>query len=97
MIALLLGAVGVPDHEIVADYALTTDYIQLLLPELRGHAGQNRHRPGTLRADARLLAGLMAGALQHIREKYGNIPAYLKQVGFTDEDLAHLRNMLVTS
>jgi len=95
IIALLLGAVGVSDDVIVADYALTGQYIQPLLVELRAHAGRSGIDAELYERMLACTPDLMQGALHHLHEKYGSIPAYVQQLGFTSDDLARLRRMLV--
>jgi len=73
--ALLLGLAGISYTEIIADYALTSDFIPDLVAEFLTTARANS---GDVTAHATFLespASAMAGILGHIDENYGSIMA----------------------
>ncbi|MGQ9814130.1 MAG: tyrosine-protein phosphatase [Candidatus Roseilinea sp.] len=95
VIALLLGAVGVPDETIVEDYALSGAYLGPLLAELRAQAAQDG-----LDMDwyNRLLdsdPAIMQRTLAHLREQYGGAEAYLRAAGVSGRQIELLRAALV--
>ncbi len=95
MTALILGAVGVPDETIVADYAVTERYLQGLISELQQNAKETRLDAAFY---ARMLAchpELMARTLTYIHQRYGGLPAYLHKLGLNEGQLEDLRHMLV--
>jgi len=95
IIALLLGAVGVPESQIVVDYALTEQYIQPLLTELRQHAATTGIDQEMYERMLACTPGLMEATLAYIDQKYGSIPAYLTHIGITADQLAKLQQTLV--
>jgi protein-tyrosine phosphatase len=94
--ALLLALVGVPYETIIADYALTSTYL-----------GEGFMEAAKKRALARGLtweqyAPLvtcppenMAQTLKHLDETYGGVSPYLRHIGLSEAQLAHLRAMLL--
>lgn len=95
VIALILGAMGVPDETIVEDYALGSAHIEPLLDELRAQAA----REGLDMAwYNRLLASdpaIMRRTLAHLREQYGGAEAYLRAAGVSGRQIEALRAALV--
>ncbi len=96
-VALMLAAVGVDRHAVVADYART----EALLPPER-----NRRVVAHLRAlhpEARHLEDLVTRApasvlralLDDLDERFGSVAGYLRAHGITDEELVALRGVLV--
>lgn len=96
VIAFTLAAVGVPDHIIAADYALSSMY---LVPEQIAVIGQISAASGL---DEQLMRALIASppelitrTLARAREQAGSIAGYLTRNGLTDADLAALSAALV--
>jgi protein-tyrosine phosphatase len=95
IVALLLGAVGVPAETIVADYALSAE-------NLRGEfTEETRRRVTAAGLDwakyERLMispAEFMRDTLDHLDERYGGVQPYLRTIGIDGEELAILRDML---
>jgi protein-tyrosine phosphatase len=96
-IALALAAAGVDDEAIVADYARTEG----LLPEARNRSIVEFLRamhPHSVHLEAlatRSPAGVMRELLADVRERYGSAAGYLQAHGFSDEELARLRDVLI--
>jgi protein tyrosine/serine phosphatase len=94
VVALSLAVAGVPDEEIVADYAMTAEVIDALVAKLaasptyaedmeRRDIARHTPRPETMR---RVLALL--------DERYGGPAGWLREHGFGDADQAALRARL---
>lgn len=95
IIALVLGAVGVPAETIVDEYMLSKERLAPLLDLLRDQAKENGW-------DAewydRLLAcqsEFMRDMLDHIDRQYGGIVSYLQQAGVTSLQIERLRSWLL--
>ncbi|MFN8451736.1 MAG: tyrosine-protein phosphatase [Anaerolineae bacterium] len=95
VVALLLGAVGVPDAVIAEDYALTSGRITHLVESWRAWAIQQGHDMTLFEHEVSSEAATMQETLRHIRQTYGGIPDYLRACGVTDAQLARLRALLV--
>jgi protein-tyrosine phosphatase len=96
VIALALTAVGVAEHDVIADYTLTSRYLHAgagaALRKLFGSTGDPM--------DPALLAcppELLADTLQLIRAEYGGVQEFLLHNGATRADLGRLRQLLVAS
>ena len=92
IIALLLGAVGVPVETIVADYALSAEHLG------SGFVEEMRLRITAAGLDwaqyERLMispAGFMHDLLAHLDTQYGGVQHYLRTIGIDGEQLAVLR------
>ncbi len=89
--ALLLGLAGVSHTEIIADYALSSDFIPDLVAEFLTSARANG---GDVTAYATFLespASAMAGMLAHVDENYGSIMGYLDHIGVSTDALSWLQ------
>ncbi len=95
IVALILGAIGVPDETIVADYALTDLYIRDLAAELRQNAEQTGLDAKFYERMWACHPELMARTLTYLRQHYGGAVAYLRRLGLDDIQLARLCGMLV--
>ena len=92
MVALLLGAVGVPHDVIVADYAVSAE-------NLRGEfVEESKRRVLAAGLDwaryERLMISpeeFMRDLLAHLDRQYGGVEAYLRLIGVDGEQLATLR------
>ncbi len=96
VIALTLAAMGVPDHIVAADYALTSLFID---PEHTPTIGHVRESSGLGdRLTAALLASppdLIMRTLARARRRGGSIEGYLAANGVTASELGALRAGLV--
>ncbi len=95
IIALALGAVGVPIDTLVADYALTEIYLRGLIPELIAEAVSAGYDSERYRRMLETPPEAMRQALTWVNEHYGGIPAYLTAIGVTPDELAALRALLL--
>jgi len=94
--ALVLGAAGVCDTDILMDYSasmscLRPKYLKMgadFLPQKRG-------RPNFSWAFFGSVPESMEAALCHMNEKYGGVPGYLKSAGVSEEALTKLRAKFV--
>ncbi|WP_406279526.1 tyrosine-protein phosphatase [Embleya sp. NBC_00896] len=93
--ALVLSLLGVSDEDIVADFALTELATARLLADWRAeHGGASPRWPGFGRAPAEVMRLVLAG----LSTTYGSPHAYVvEQLGFTEPEIATLRNTLLTS
>lgn len=97
VIALALSAVGVPREHIVIDYALTTEAMKRLCPQLLANTTLP---PETLTHLEKLLGSepeLMIDLLEYLDKQYGSIDAYLTHLGFSSTDRDLLRTRLIQS
>jgi protein-tyrosine phosphatase len=90
IVALLLGAVGVADEDIVEDYTLTQD----ILVDLRAKILE-RHpewKDTILRRDENNDFGApaenMHNFLDAVKDRWGSIPDYLRSIGISDTHLS---------
>jgi protein-tyrosine phosphatase len=89
--AVLLGAVGVPDDLIVADYALSAENIEAIVERVMGMTGYRdvleELPPDTLHARPET----MEAVLSAVRERYGDMADYLRGAGVSSGTLDRLR------
>ncbi len=97
VVALTLAAVGVPDHIVAADYALTSLYLD---PAHTPTIAQVREDSGLgAQLTEELLASppeLMLRTLDRARSQAGSIAGYLASHGVSEAELEALREALVT-
>ena len=96
VIAFTLAAIGVPDHVIAADYALSSMF---LVAEQTAVIGQISAASGLEEQHMRALMAsppaLITRSLARAREQAGSIAGYLVSNGMTEAELAALRAALV--
>lgn len=97
VLALTLSALGVPDHVVAADYALTSLYLD---PQHTPTIGMIQESTGL---GDRLTADLMASPpeliltmLDRVRQRSGSVTGYLTGHGVSEAELDRLRAGLVT-
>jgi protein-tyrosine phosphatase len=96
--ALLLLALGVPQETVIADYTLSNHAFEVLAGRMRPEMerlyafgfGEVQVRPFLL-AEARTLAG----ALAHLRRRYGSVEWYLLRSGLDEATLERARETLL--
>lgn len=92
--ALLLGLAGVGRDQIIADYAMTADYIPDLVAEF---LELSRQRGGDVVAYAKMLESpqaTMAATLDRLESEYGSVPRYLSHIGLADAEITRLKERL---
>jgi protein-tyrosine phosphatase len=95
VVALLMGVAGVPDETIIADYALSYDY---LLPIVEGYRQKIKEQGGDMTLFDMLIQSppeAMAEMLAHLQNKYGGIRPYLRHIGVSDEEMDAIQERLV--
>ena len=98
--ALMLLALGVPEETVIADYTLSNQAFDILAGRMRPEMerlyafgfGEVQVRPFLL-AEARTLAG----ALAHLRRRYGSVEWYLLRAGLDEATLERLRETLLAA
>ncbi|PON14412.1 protein-tyrosine-phosphatase [Candidatus Entotheonella serta] len=94
--ALLLSLVGVPHETIIADYALTSTYLgEGFMEDIKKRALQRGFTWEQYRPLVTCPPENMAQTLQHLDEAYGGSAAYLRHIGLSQAQLAHLRDQLL--
>ncbi|MBT0769019.1 tyrosine-protein phosphatase [Kineosporia sp. J2-2] len=91
--ALVLSLLGVPDEEVLADFALTELATERLVADWRAaHPGRTSLWPGYGRAPARIMELVLAD----LRERYGSVERYLlEESGIGRDVLIALRERLL--
>jgi len=90
--AVLLGALGVSNDLIVADYALSSENLDAIIERLVGMKGY-AHTLEDLPADTlHARPETMQTVVSTIDTKYGSMAGYLTDIGVTDETLDRLRS-----
>jgi protein-tyrosine phosphatase len=94
--AVLLGALGVPDELIVADYAASREGLDLVVERLMQSEGYREMfaalPPDTLHAEPET----MISFLRQMKEKHGSMEGYAEDAGVGAATLDRLRARLVT-
>lgn len=89
--AVLLGALGVPDELIIADYALSGERIDAIIARvmsMKGYEDALRHMPeDTLHARPETMERVLA----EIGARFGSMEGYLRDAGVDDSLLERLR------
>ncbi len=95
--AVLLGALGVRDEIIVADYALTRQNLDAIIERLDETEGYREMLsalpPDTLHAEPETMITL----LDRMRERYGSMRGYLQSAGTRDATLQQLEEQVLTT
>jgi protein tyrosine/serine phosphatase len=94
IIALALDAVGVDREWIVSDYMATGERIHPLMERLMSSPTYSAELAGHDPADHAPPAGTIERVFELIEENFGGTAPWLSSHGFTEEDLALLRNRL---
>ena len=98
IVAMLLGAVGVPAETIVEDYALSSKCLGPdLLPEARAYAEQQGWPWELTAAQWTCPPELMRRMLDEVHERYASVSDYLRSIGLESHQLARLRTLLLSS
>jgi protein tyrosine/serine phosphatase len=92
--ALALSLIGVSDEDIAADYALTTAAMQSLVEYLR------INNPAAIEGQEHMFdspAEAMMLFLADLRAMHGSIENYAREIGLKDEQVAAMRDHLLTA
>ncbi len=93
--AVILGALGVPDEILVADYAATKESLDAIVERLMQSEGYQdmfeNLPPDTLHAEPETMIGLLA----HVRREYGSMAGYLAKAGVAGDTLERLAARLL--
>jgi len=95
--ALTLGAVGVCDTDIIADYSWSMSFLRPKFLKMGGseHLPQKHGRPDFSAGFFGSVPETMETALCHMNEKYGGVVGYLKDCGVADETIQKLRDKML--
>lgn len=95
-VALLLATLGVSEHDIVEDYALSQErYSDALLAELEGKFAEMSVNLADVRTFFDARAEVMAGLLRYIERTYGDAEGFLTdRAGLDTDEIAALRRAL---
>lgn len=93
--AVILGALGVRDEVIVADYAASQENLEAIVARLMAAEGYRTMLetlpPDTLHAQPETMAEL----LDRVRQRYGSMRGYLAAAGVSDETVLALERSLL--
>jgi protein-tyrosine phosphatase len=93
--AVVLGALGVPDEILIADYAATKESLEAIIERLMQSDGYQdmfeNLPPDTLHAEPETMIGLLA----LVRSEYGSMTGYLEKAGVEPHTLADLAARLL--
>ena len=93
--AILLSALRVPDELIVADYALTQQNLDAIIERLQASQGYKTMfealPPDTLHAEPETMVSLLA----RLREQYGDMAGYARDIGISTQAIKRLRARLL--
>jgi protein-tyrosine phosphatase len=96
IVALMLSLVGVPEETIIADYALTAQYLgEPFLAETRQRALARGYTWEDYAPLVQCLPDFMHATLQYVTDTYGGIELYLRHIGLRETHIAALRTALV--
>jgi protein-tyrosine phosphatase len=94
--ALLLGACGVSDTDIMMDYSASTSCLRPKYNSMQlDFLPQKRGRPDYSWGFFGSVPESMEALLCHLNEKYGGVTGYLKNCGVSDESITKLRAKLL--
>ena len=95
--ALVLSLVGVPDDVIVHDYTLTDDRMGLVMERIRASGDFPEPVTPMLARVGRAEAASMETFLAAVRDTHGHAEGWARDAGLSDDTLASLRAVLVTT
>lgn len=93
--ALMLDLAGVTDELIAEDYALTGQYLGPRMDAIRKNAAEAGRDMSAFEALLLSEPIAMMMTLRYLDETYGGAESYLRHIGLTDSQIAHLRTVLV--
>jgi protein-tyrosine phosphatase len=96
IVALTLGALGVPDETIVEDYTLTERYAAALLVRLHKRAIERGVHADWHRRMLECKPQAMHRTLRYLNERYGGAVNYLREAGLSEAQIERLHAALLT-
>ncbi|MFG1999022.1 tyrosine-protein phosphatase [Spirillospora sp. NPDC048911] len=94
--AAVLGALGVADEDVVADYALTGRNMAGIQARLERHAAYDKTYAYVPRDARTAETATMAELIADLRARHGDMPSLLRTLGVPDTTLTQLRATLIT-
>jgi protein-tyrosine phosphatase len=93
--ALLLSIGNVPASTIANDYALSGQYLAPFFNVRRAQLAQDGYDGQSLEWLTTALPETMFTTLAYLEEHYGSVQEYLHAIGVTNEQMEHLRRILI--
>ena len=93
--AILLGLFGVEDELIVADYALSSANIDAIIERLNAAEGYRTMLANLPPETMHALPETMSGFLERVRQRFGSMEGYAREVGVEERTLDRLRQTLL--
>jgi len=93
--ALLLGALGVATHDIIADYALTQATMQRFLERARAESTGGRLIDAAPQVFFAAEPAAMARVLDDLEQSHGSVRAFVRAIGVDSDVLARLEELLL--
>lgn len=94
VVALALAVAGVPDEVIIEDYVLTDERLTRILERLTGHPVYGEALKTQTLNDQRPKAASMESILSSLHDGFGGPDSWLREQGWSPDDLARLRSRL---
>ena len=94
VVAMALDVAGVPRDEIVADYVLSADRIEAIIERVARTDSQGPALKGQAVADQTPRAETMTTILDAVRDRWGGAPGWLREQGWTGDEVERLRRRL---
>src|SRR5262249_37921429 len=92
--ALVLTAAGVSWPDVGEDYLLSTQYLQTASPA--AYRSMGIEDPAPLLEPLRLRDEHLLHSVDWIAREHQGVPAYLRHIGISDEEMAQFRDLFVT-
>ena len=93
--AVLLGLLGVRDDVIVADYAATQENLDAIIDRLMSSEGYHDMLEALPADTLHAAPETMISLLERIRERYGSMRDYVRDIGMSDEHVQRLEERLL--
>jgi len=89
MAAILMKLTGCSDEDVINAYHKSEELLIPVYPLIRKHVVDELQ---VAEEFAKCPKHVMEQTLQHIETRYGNVVGYLKNIGFTDQEIVTIRN-----
>lgn len=97
VVAMALSVAGVPDEVIIEDYVLTDERITRILDRLANHPVYGEALKSQPVEDQRPKPESMVSILAALQDGFGGAPGWLREQGWSDDDVDRLRAHLRSS